>query len=67
MRRAQRSKHCGRGYRIGRCDDRADRNRSRPRHRRHEQMNDESDRRGCESDGENHEAGNRRPIVPEIS
>src|SRR6201987_6577919 len=67
MRRSQRAEHGSCRHRVGWSHDRAERNRRCPWHRRYERVSDEGDSGGRESDRENNQAGNRRPIVPEIS
>ena len=58
--------HGGCGDGIGRGDHRAERNRRRPRHRRDDRASDDGDGDGRESDREDHQARDRRPVVLEI-
>ena len=67
MRRPQRAEHGRRGDGVGWSDDGAERNRRRPWHRRDERVGDEGDGGGRESDREDDQAGDRRPVVLEIS
>ena len=67
MRRSKPAKHgrCGRGVR--RCDDGAERDRRRPWHFRDQRADDDGDGDGREADGEDHQAGDWRPVVLEVS
>ena len=66
MRRSQRAEHGGCGDGVGWSDDRAERNRRCPWHRRYERVGDDGDSGGRESDREDDQARHRRPVVPEI-
>ena len=52
MRRPQLAEHRGRGDGVGRSDDGAQRDRRRPRHRRHERARDDGDGERREADRE---------------
>ena len=67
MRRSQLAEHGGRGDGVGWSDDGAERNRRCPWHRRDERACDDGDGDGCESDREDHQPRDRRPIVLEVS
>ena len=67
MRRPQLAEHRGCGDGVGRRDDGAQRNRRRPRHRRHERARDDGDGDGRESDREDDQPRDRRPVVLEVS
>ena len=67
MGRSQLAEHGSCRYGVGQSDDRAQRNRRCPWHRRYEHVGDDGDSGGRESDREYDQAGDRRPIVPEIS
>ena len=67
VRRSQLAKHGGCGYRVGRSDDCAECNGRAPRHRGYERVGHDGDSAGRKSDGEHDEAGDRRPVVPEVS
>ena len=58
--------HGGCGDGVGWSDDRAERNRRRPWHRRDERADDDGDGGGGESDREDDQARDRRPVIPEI-
>ena len=66
MRRPQLAQHrrCGRG--IGWRDDGAERNRRRPWHAGHQRARHYGDGDGREAHGNDDQAGDRRPVVPEI-
>ena len=66
MGRSQGTEHGGRRGGIGRRDDRTERNRRCPWHRWYQRVDDDGDRGGREPDGEDDQAGDRRPVVPEI-
>ena len=67
MRRPQRAEHRGGGDGVGWSDDGAQRNRRRPRHRRHERAHDDGDGERREADREDHQPRDRRPVVLEVA
>ena len=67
MRRPQRAEHGRRGDRVRRSDHGTERNRRCPWHGRDESVSDDGDSGGRESNREDDQAGDGRPVVLEIS
>ena len=67
MRRVQLAQHRGSRHGVRRRDDGAKRDGRCPRHGRDQPVRDHGHRRRGESDGENHQPGDRRPVVLQIS
>ena len=66
MRRTQWAEHCSGGNRVGRGDDRTERNCRWPWHRWYERAGDHGNSGGGESDSKYDQTSHRHPIVPEV-
>jgi hypothetical protein len=67
MRRPQGPEHCSGRHRVGRGDDRTERNCRWPWHRWYERPGDDGNSGGRKSDRKDDQTGYRHPIVSEVS